>query len=296
MGAIILIILLVVAGLIIKYKFNSWMAQGNAQNQAIVGQINAAKNGDVEAMFWLGMYYLEERSQLKNLSSRRAEDLKNRSVHWFMQAVECGDTRSMLTLARQYCSVFNTDQSGETLITNNSGFGYDPEEELALTRMAAEAGDASGQYRLATLINDDRNKLYWLEQSANQGYFRAYQALGDYYRQQFSSNNKKETLAKAEYYYYLAMRSNDDFICSQAAYQLGEIFGKKYYFGKDPERSAYWFFQSYLWGNEYAKKHLDEIIENAKITISENKYQQWRSDFENHHYLTDELIITQSTK
>ena len=84
MGAIILIILLVVAGLIIKYKFNSWMAQGNAQNQAIISQINAAKNGDVEAMFWLGMYYLEERSQLKNLSSRRAEDLKNRSVHWFM--------------------------------------------------------------------------------------------------------------------------------------------------------------------------------------------------------------------
>lgn len=50
MEAIILIILLVVAGLIIKYKFNSWMAQGNAQNQAIISQVNAAKNGDVEAM------------------------------------------------------------------------------------------------------------------------------------------------------------------------------------------------------------------------------------------------------
>lgn len=105
----------------------NWLAQGAAQTQAVTSQINAANNGDVEAMKWLGIYYMNERSNLKSLSSKRAEDLKNRSIKWFMEAINCGDTDSMLTLSAQYSSVLNTDQSDEELITNNSGFGYDPD-------------------------------------------------------------------------------------------------------------------------------------------------------------------------
>lgn len=305
MGVVILIII-IVAALVIRYKFKSWLAQGSAEMTEIHRRIDAANNGDVDSMHWLGTYYMMERSHMKNLSSNKANDFKNRSIQWYTKAINCGDTRSMMDLSRQYSDILNTNQSGVDIITDNSGFGYDPDKQLALMRMAAESGDAYAQYRLSLEIADFRNKIYWLEKSANQGYSKAYQELGDLYsnRGQVGLNNVNidVNLGKAEHYYYLAMQSNDEDICPNVALNLGLIFGFSYVYGNKPnsyenvERALYWFYQSVLWKNEQAQKYINDIAENTGIRINDDKLRQWCSDFQNHNYLTTKRMIPDGTK
>lgn len=301
---ILILILIIVAVLVIRYKFKSWLAQDTTETQEIHRRIDSANGGDVDSMHWLGTYYMLERSKMKDLSSNKANDFKNRSIQWYTKAINCGDTRSMMALARQYSDVLNTNQSGVDIITDNTGFGYDPDKELSLIRMAAEAGDAQAQWSLASEIGDKRTKLYWLEKSANQGYFRAYQGLGDFYQDKSATplQNEYQDLGKAEHYYYLAMKSNDEYICPFVASELGMLFGQSSCFGhktkpyENPERAIYWFYQAVLWGNEIAQKYIDDIIKNTKISISEEKYRQWRYDFQNHNYLTEKQIIPNGTK
>ncbi|MGN0963027.1 MAG: hypothetical protein ACI4PP_05560, partial [Clostridia bacterium] len=65
---------------------------------------------------------------------------------------------------------------------------------------------------------------------------------------------------------------------------------------EDPERALYWFHQAVWWENANAQEYIDKIKFDTEINIGEDKLRQWRSDFENHHYLTTEQMIPDGTK
>jgi hypothetical protein len=85
-------------------------------------------------MVWLGFAYREGTGVPIDLSI---------AVHWFIQAVEAGDTHSLIHVARMYF-----------------GYLYQPKEALPWFLRAAEAGLSESFIGLADLYSDPKSELY----------------------------------------------------------------------------------------------------------------------------------------
>ena len=95
------------------------------------------------------------------------------------------------------------------LFTSCSKNVSEPQRDI---KELAFQGDSKAQYelgnRMSYIQNSEYNKeaIFWLEKSANQGYGKSIDKLGDmYYNGKVIGNNEKESLEKAIYWYEKAI-------------------------------------------------------------------------------------------
>ncbi|MEG0875229.1 MAG: hypothetical protein RSH79_07985 [Clostridiales bacterium] len=127
MGYVVVLLIVVIVGCIFFTKHKN-RTVGEFQN--VHAKIDSANEGNVDDMWWLGMYFMQKQK-------------KDKSLEWFTKAINRGDVRSMKTLSRQYSEAMNSKELGM------EGFGYDRKKEIGLLQMAADAGDAEAKEILA---------------------------------------------------------------------------------------------------------------------------------------------------
>ena len=192
----------------------------------------AAKRGDVEAQFKLGLIY----------GGLLFEDVE--AVKWFRKAAEQGHMESQVMLGYQYLT-------GKGLLEDNT-------EAVKWFTKAAEQGSADAQYALGDrymrgegVAQDKAEAVKWYRKAAEQGHLRSQTTLGAIY-----IKAKDETEAVTWY------RKAAEQGSAEAQYNLGTIFRD---IVRDEDEAMKWFTKAAEQrGNSIINRRAIQALENMK--------------------------------
>lgn len=228
-----------------------------------------AEQGDPNAQYWVGFLF--------SAVDRNAEKAK----YWLTKAAERGNVEAMKSLAFGYSKFLNEEFDSNY---GPIGLGFNKQEQVRWLSRAIEAGDAESmcnladEYRLGELVEEDIEKAIDLYVgAAKQNYGKAYLGLADIYSDirtaYYSKKKQLEVLLKA-------MQCRDKDVYERASFSLGNLFGAPYmYDGQEDEisdrkKAAYCFCLTYVLGNDWGRKNLEEL----KYTVSKEEFEQWKYD------------------
>ena len=164
-----------------------------------------------------------------------------KAAEWYLKAAEQG-------LARAQCSLGKVDCS-------NEGLDRDHKRQVHYWfRLAADQGDAEGQWELAVLCHpDSEEEIYWCKKAAEQGYHAAL-----------------EYLKEVEDMWKIKQREKDEL---QQAASLGEVLamaelGERYEEGDGVEldiaQAIHWYRLAAEQGDEDASERAEELEEHLE--------------------------------
>lgn len=228
---------------------------------------DAAQKGDEHAQYMLGISLI-------------STDF-NEAKKWLNPLIAKGNTEAMKAIGDQY--------------TKYGCFGENEAEWLKWYLQAAEEGDADAQARIAlqySVMGDKSKASYWYEQAAYQGNSDGLAGVADNKKELLMSrlikpqnesveewsekNDKLHYEAEENYLDALnAAETNERYsvICYSLA-GLYELCGDVYV--EDRERSAYFYYESYLSGkNEYALHKFKKIVEKYHLDVDTSDIQKW---------------------
>lgn len=229
---------------------------------------DAAKLGDIDAQYWLGF------------SLRRTD--KQESLKWLIPLAENGDIDAMIAIALGY--------------TEFGGFGDDPSQYRYWYMKAAEAGSSDAQAVIGLQYYIDGNydkSLKWYNISAKQknskgaaGIAKCYSSLKtDLYLNKERINSEELKKMEDEYdlrienaYIDAANWAVSDTEFEEAFSGLGWFYKNqlmKQYDLDIAKRAAYFFYSSYLCGNDYSLSSFNEINNKYNLQVDTSNIDLW---------------------
>lgn len=230
------------------------------------------------AMYYLGEYY---RQGYGNLFEYNAENTCI-GYEWHKKGAELGDALAILNTAYLY----EKDSAKRNSIV---------EQILPQVERLAEKGDPVAQNELSDICADRKEKIYWLKKSAELGYWRSQNKLGDLYytlgKELYGKEKTEEEYYRAIQYFmkaaelgsanamgYIALmygwgygfaeNKKECLKWEQKAAEAGSVFsmrnrGTSLYTGWggcniDKEESKQWYMKAAKLGDEDAKEQLKE--------------------------------------
>lgn len=197
----------------------------------------SAKQNCSYAQYSLGLFYLEDRSDIQN------------AIKWFEKAHENGNIQSAYYLGYIY-------------VTNQFENRIDYERAIKYFEIAAESGNEASMYNLGLILEDEdyinhniANAIKWHKQCALLGNSQAQYHLGRlYYENKKIPQNIEESLK----YFSLAAEQGD----SDAQNYLGVIYEEEFGYGATAVK---WYLKSAEQGNPSAQFNLALMYENSNL-------------------------------
>ncbi len=152
--------------------------QGGYKTKEIINNLDAAKQGNVDAQNWLGNFYSGDGQTASNINMTEA-------VKWYLKAAEQGNVDAQYKLSHCYSS-------------GGRGFAKDEVKAKKWLRKAAENGNADAQCSLWWYFREDAPKeaLKWLKKSAAQGNKSAIKDLESYQKSAEEARDKSEVASR----------------------------------------------------------------------------------------------------
>jgi len=241
---------------------------------------NRAKNDDSYALYKLGAIYYKD-------------DI-NKAQLYLEGSANLGNISAMKELAYRYdepCNEYST-----------YGFGVDLNKRDYWLNKALDLNDSEAMHYVAKLIMDGQDTfkrdinlgLELLDKSIASGYLKAYFTKGEYYNQivfsndieQFKKENYERRLKAIEAYENAVNYGNDWEKQSNAALEIGLIYGNDFIYGKeknqyisDANKALYWLLIASYFGNDSAEEYIEKITRNTSQYISNDQKLAYLNQF-----------------